>query len=96
MSRLRCARPPKALRRPGVRLDNIAIVPASLLPQKAQYQAIANQLSQGDILIVLPATDTPEKQALEKAAALFTAKGKHVTTISAATLRTADLRRHLV
>ena len=89
MSRLRCARPPKALRRPGVTLDNITIIPASLLPHRARYQAIANQLPKGDILIVLPATDTPEKQTLEKTAALFTAKGKHVTTVSAAAIHSA-------
>ena len=34
MPQYRIKRPPKALRRPGVRLDNVALVPASLLPYK--------------------------------------------------------------
>ena len=32
MRHYRIKRPPRALRRPGVRLDNVALVPASLLP----------------------------------------------------------------
>jgi hypothetical protein len=79
MSRL--LRPPRALRRPGVTLDNISIVPASLLPYKARYQALANQLPRGDVLIVLPTEDTAEKRILESAAARFEAKGHRVTTI---------------
>jgi hypothetical protein len=41
----------------AVHLDNLALVPASLLPFKAQYQHLANTLPKGDILIILPATD---------------------------------------
>jgi hypothetical protein len=37
-----------------VRLDNIAIVPASLLPYMTQWQAMANSLAHGETLIVLP------------------------------------------
>ncbi len=42
-------RAPKAVRR--ARLDNIALVPASLLPRKGKYQKIANNLPTGGILI---------------------------------------------
>ena len=83
MSRWHTLRPPRRLRRPGVTLDNLAVVPANLLPHKAQYQAIANQLPQGEVLIVLPTADSPEKRILETAAAHFAAKGRHVTTIPA-------------
>ena len=48
----------RALQRPQVRLDNIALVPAHLLPRKAAYQAIANALPRGDILLVLPSADS--------------------------------------
>jgi hypothetical protein len=41
--------PPKAVRR--ARLDNIALVPASLLPRKGKYQKIANNLPKGGVLI---------------------------------------------
>jgi hypothetical protein len=74
---------PKALRRPGITWDNIALAPASLLPYRARYQAIANGLPRGDILIVLPTTDSPQKRTLEHTAQLFEAKGKRVTTITA-------------
>ena len=37
--------PPPALRK--ARLDNFALLPASLLPFKAEYQAIANQQAPG-------------------------------------------------
>lgn len=45
--------PPRALRR--AKLDNLALLPASLLPFKAEYQAIANQQAPGTTLVVLPA-----------------------------------------
>ncbi len=41
--------PPKAIRR--ARLDNIALVPASLLYQKGKYQRIANNLPKNSVLI---------------------------------------------
>ena len=52
-------RGPRALQRPQVRLDNMALVPAHLLPRKADYQAVANRLPPGDILLVLPPPDSP-------------------------------------
>jgi len=42
--------PPRALQH--ARLDNIALVPASLLPFKTQYQPIANKLPTGSVLCV--------------------------------------------
>ena len=42
-------RAPKAVRK--ARLDNVALVPASLLPKKGKYQTIANNLPKGGILI---------------------------------------------
>lgn len=45
--------PPRSLRRSTVHLDNVALIPASLLPFKAEWQAIANDLADGEILIVL-------------------------------------------
>jgi hypothetical protein len=42
-------RPPKAVRK--ARLENVALVPASLLPRKGKYQKIANNLPQGGVLI---------------------------------------------
>ncbi len=84
--RWRSHQPPHALRRRGVQLDNIALVPASLLPCKATYQAIANALPRGAVLLVLPTADTPEKRLLQTAAQRFKAKGRHVTTITEASV----------
>jgi trehalose-6-phosphate synthase len=75
-------RDPRALGRPQVRLDNVALVPAHLLPRKAAYQAIANRLPRGDILLVLPPADSLERPVMERVAATFRAKGRRVTVLS--------------
>ena len=75
-------RGPRALRPPQVRLDNIALVPAHLLPRKAEYQALANELPTGDILLVLPPADSPERATMRRVAETFRAKGRRVTVLS--------------
>ena len=72
----------KALRRPQVRLDTITLVPAHLLPRRAEYQALANQLPTGDILLVLPPAGSPERAMMQRVAQTFRAKGRHVTVLS--------------
>ena len=69
----------KALRRPQVELDTITLVPAHLLPRKAEYQALANELPTGDILLVLPPADSPERATMQRVAATFRANARHVT-----------------
>ncbi len=73
---------PRALRHPQVQLDNIALVPASLLPRKAEYQAIANGLPRGEVLLVLPPAGSPERSTMQRVAQLFRAKGRHVTVLT--------------
>ena len=51
-------RPPRAVRK--ARLDNVALVPASLLPRKGKYQKIANHLPAGGVLIC----ETHKKQRI--------------------------------
>jgi hypothetical protein len=65
-----------------VRLDNLTLVPAHLLARRAEYQAIANQLPEGDILLVLPPPDSRERHTMERVAQLFRAKGRHVTVLT--------------
>jgi len=48
--RYRLTNPPKALLK--ARLDNIAIVPASMLGLKALWQTAANTLPQGGVLLL--------------------------------------------
>ena len=66
--------PPRALRR--AKLDNLVVVPASLLPFKAEYQAIANQQASGTTLVVLPAHDSLPRRTLLTVATQLQEKGK--------------------
>jgi len=63
------------------RLDNIALVPASLLHKKGKYQTIANNLPKGGVLIC----QTEKKQRLSfiltKVASLLRENGHVVKTL---------------
>jgi hypothetical protein len=54
----RIRRVPRAVR--NARLDNVALVPASLLPRRGKYQKIANNLPKGGVLIC----ETHKKQRI--------------------------------
>ena len=75
-------RGPRAVRRPQVKLENLTLVPASLLPRKADYEAIANALPRGEVLLVLPPPGSPERETMQRVAQLFRAKGRHVTILT--------------
>src|SRR3954453_9834712 len=53
---LRITHAPHPLRQPGLLLDNVALVPASLLSLKSVWQKVAKELPEGDVLMVLPTT----------------------------------------
>ena len=78
-ARLAFEAPPRALRR--AQLDNLAIVPASLLPQKAEWQALANSLPSGSTVIVLPSKPGTARTALERISNQLSAHGARVMTI---------------
>jgi hypothetical protein len=69
--------PPKVLRK--VRLDNIALVPASLLPLKGTYQPLANRLPTGSVLVV-PGT-LRQQQIMEKVRSFFQDHGHQVISM---------------
>ncbi len=77
----RLASPPTAVRR--ARLDNLALVPASLLPYKEQWQQLVDQLPDGTTLIVLPVAESPQRTTLQMVARGLRAKGQSVTTVQA-------------
>jgi hypothetical protein len=79
----RPAPPPQAISK--AKLDNLALVPASLLPYKAQWQQLANELPSGSTLIVFPTADLPQRATLEIVAARLRAKGRVVATVPAQT-----------
>jgi len=68
----------------ALRLDNLALVPGSLLPHKSVYQRLANQLPAGAVLVVLPDDDSAERRMLQEAAARLKAKGHAIATLSVA------------
>jgi hypothetical protein len=80
---LRFAPPPRALRHRGVLLDNVALVPGNLLPFKREWQAMANRLPQGSVLVCLPAQLAHRRPQLTRVTAELRAKGHQVTTVPA-------------
>ena len=69
--------PPEQLQK--ARLDNIALVPASLLSLKGTYQPIANTLPRGSVLCV-PQTQRQQK-ILAQVASFLREKGHQVITL---------------
>lgn len=61
------------------RLDNLVRTPASLLRFRVKWQEIANSLPKGSVLIIVPASETPQKAVLQRVAALYQSKGHSVT-----------------
>ena len=81
MSVYRVTPPPRRLRK--ARLDNLALVPASLLPFKEQWQEVANSKPGEHVLIVLPEMENRPQNVLKRVAAELREKGHQVTTLSA-------------
>ena len=77
----RITRPPKAIRKAS--FDNIALVPANMLPLKGTYQPIANKLPKGSVLIYETNAKPKLHAILAKVAAYFRSQGHQVTTLSA-------------
>jgi hypothetical protein len=71
--------PPTALRK--ARLDNIALVPASLLSQKGKYQTIANNLPGQGVLICQTEKKERISHILEHVADFFREKGHFVKMV---------------
>ena len=69
--------PPQALKK--ARLDNIALVPASLLFQKDTYMPLANTLPTGSVLCV--GQTQRQKTILSHVATYFKARGHQVLTL---------------
>ncbi len=74
---------PRAIRYCRGKQDNLMLVPASLLPLKAQWQQHARQLSSGDALLIVPRYETPLKQTMRSLVPLLRAQGRHVTAVVA-------------
>jgi hypothetical protein len=75
----RIVRPPRAIRK--AKLDNIALVPASLLHRKSKYQTIANNLPTGGVFIRQSNKTQKISRIFERVAKLFQEKGHFVRTL---------------
>ena len=77
----RFSSPPRRLRK--ATLDNLALVPASLLPYKAVWQQLANDQPPGTTLVVLPKTPGKPGQTLAVVATQLQARGHPVKVVLA-------------
>src|SRR5437763_17127343 len=75
----RFSKPPRAVRK--ARLDNVALVPASLLPRKGTYQTIANNLPKGGVLICQTEKKQQISAILKSVADFFRHHGHFVKTL---------------
>ncbi len=71
----------KVLRK--AKLDNLALVPASLLPFKEQWQEVANSKAGEHVLIVLPTMEQRSRKVVEQVATQLREKGHAVTMLTA-------------
>jgi hypothetical protein len=83
MQQYRIKRAPRALRRPGVVLDNIALVPASLLSYKKEWQRVANAMPHGSVLLCSTSTNRRQRRIVEQVSTHLKRKGRRVRTLSA-------------
>ena len=72
-------KPPQAIRK--AKLDNIALVPASLLSRRGKYQTIANNLPGRGVLICETNKKERMSHILERVAAFFRQRGHFVRTL---------------
>ena len=77
--RYRFTNPPEALLK--ARLDNIAIVPASMLGLKALWQTTANTLPQGGVLLCHSPQNTRQRKLLERIGETFRQQGHAVMNL---------------
>lgn len=66
-----------------LRSDNITLIPASQLPLREEWAKIAHGLQAHDVLLVVPAGETPLKQVARALVPQLRARGRHVTAIGA-------------
>ena len=73
-------KPPKALLK--ARLDNIAIVPASMLPLQKTLQELINTLPQGAVFLCHAEENTRQRKLLERVEETFRQQGHAVRSMS--------------
>ena len=78
--RYRLTHPPQALRK--ARLDNIAIVPASMLPLPHTFKEQVNTLPKGGVLLCYAQENSRQRKILERVGETFREHGHVVKSLS--------------
>ena len=78
---------PPGRKRPRGRLNQIALVPANLLPYKAMWRRLLHDLGAYAVLIILPTAPASVRTAFERVGRSFVKAGYDVTTMSAERFR---------
>lgn len=78
----RFTRPPRRLTRPGIKLDNFSLVPASLLPEMSAYQTLSDSQPEGTAVMVLPSPSSPLRGVYAAIARVLKGRGKTVKLYS--------------
>ena len=77
--RYKLTRPPRALLR--ARLDNIAIVPASMLENKESLKEQVHKLPRGEVFLCHTKENTKQRKVLERVQEVFRQLGYAVTLL---------------
>ena len=75
----RFTRPPRAIRK--ATLENIAIVPASMLPFKETVEQLLSELPPGGVILCHAQANTRQRQLLERVGQRFKAQGHAVVNL---------------
>jgi len=62
-------------------LDNVALVPANLLPQIHRWHQLAGELPQDELVIVLPSHHGKQRKTIAQVATLLHADGHQVRVV---------------
>lgn len=76
MTSPRISHPPRAVRR--AHLDNLALLPGSMLPQIEELHRIAHDLPDGVMLVIEPEEGHPQRGIYEKVVPMLRAAGYRV------------------
>jgi hypothetical protein len=71
-------------------LDNVALVPASLLPYKKEWQRVANGMPAGSVLLCSTRTNQRQRQIIEQVSTHMQHKGHQVRTLPAEDFTAAE------
>lgn len=82
-NRYRFTKPPKALKRPGIELDNFSLVSANLLGNMSVYQALTDRQPRGTAVLVLPFPTSPLRRVYAAIAQVLKEQGMTVRFYSA-------------